>query len=408
MVKTRILSLITILFVLPALACGFLGADPTVTFEEPQQVIVTQAAVQVGSEQDFQESFEDAVPVEPPVVPFEPTTSEEAVLIDLYQQVNPSVVNITVYIPDPNGELVPSSEGSGFLYDSAGHIVTNAHVVHGADRIEINFSDGRARPADLVGEDFNSDLAVVQVVELPEGVQPLPLGSMEDLAVGQTVAAIGNPFGNEGTLTRGIISALGRTIPALNVFSIPQSIQTDAAINPGNSGGPLLNLHGEVIGVNAQISTDGATRANSGVGFAIPVSIVSRVVPSLIETGEYEWTWVGISGGSVSFTIAKANDLPDDRGAYVAEVVQDGPADKAGLRGASGSTTEDGIRVPTGGDIIIGIDGTPVNTFDDLLVYIALQTEPGQEVLLTVIRNGEEIEVPLTLEARPSDFGQTQ
>jgi 2-alkenal reductase len=404
MVKTRIIALILVFFALPALACGFLSADPAVTFEEPQQVVVTQAAVQVESQSDIEQS----VPVEPPVVSFDATTSEEAVLIDLYQHINPSVVNITIYATGPSGALIPSSEGSGFVYDSTGNIVTNAHVVHGAERIEINFSDGRVRPADLVGEDFNSDLAVVQVVELPEGVQPLPLGSMENLAVGQTVAAIGNPFGNEGTLTRGIISALGRTIPALNVFSIPQSIQTDAAINPGNSGGPLLNLQGEVIGVNAQISTDGETRANSGVGFAIPVSIVSRVVPSLIETGGYEWTWVGISGGSVSFTIAKANDLPDDRGAYVGEVVQDGPADKAGLRGATSSTTEDGIRVPTGGDVIVGIDGMKVNTFDDLLVYIALETEPGQEVLLTVIRNGEQIEVPLTLEARPPDFQQNQ
>jgi 2-alkenal reductase len=194
----------------------------------------------------------------------------------------------------------------------------------------------------------------------------------------------------------------------LNVFSIPQSIQTDAAINPGNSGGPLLNLRGQVIGVNAQIRTDGDVRANSGVGFAIPVSIVTRVVPALIEEGGYTWPWLGVSGGSVSYLLAQAMDLPDDRGAYIAEVVQGGPADKAGLRGASDSVMQDGIEVPVGGDIVVAIDEQPVNTFDDLLIYVALEARPGQEVLLTVLRDGETIEVPLKLEPRPSDFNQSQ
>jgi 2-alkenal reductase len=404
MLKSRIFPILLSLFVLPALACGVTIPESPVQLQEPPaQVVITQVVTP--------EAVIAAPAVNAPTAPiqaYELTTSEEAVLVELYRRVNPSVVNLTVYSVSSSQNLVPSSEGSGFVYDNAGHIVTNAHVVHGAERIEVTFSDGRTRPAELVGEDFNSDLAVVRVVELPEGIGALPLGSMEDLLVGQTVVAIGNPFGQEGTLTRGIISALGRTIPALNVFSIPQSIQTDAAINPGNSGGPLLNLRGEVIGVNAQIRTDGDIRANSGVGFAIPVSILNRVVPALIEDGQYTWSWLGISGGSVSYSLAQANNLPDDRGAYIAEVVRNGPAAKAGLRGATGSVVQDGIQVPVGGDVVIAIDGQPVNTFDDLLVYVALETDPGQEVILTILRAGKTMEVPLELEPRPSNFTQDQ
>jgi 2-alkenal reductase len=206
---------------------------------------------------------------------------------------------------------------------------------------------------------------------------------MEGLAVGQTVVAIGNPFGYEGTLTRGIISGLGRTIPALTIFSIPQSIQTDAAINPGNSGGPLFNMRGEVIGVNAQIVTGDNTEANSVVGFAIPVSIVNRVVPSLVQNGEYIWPWMGVAGGDVTLSLVKAMDLADDKGAYIADVADNGPAEKAGLRGGTSNVT---------------IDGQPVNSFDDMLVYVALQTSPGQEVVLTVLRDGEPMDITLELE----------
>jgi 2-alkenal reductase len=200
-------------------------------------------------------------------------TSEEEALKALYAMVNPAVVNITVYLKE-NDQVLPASQGSGFLYDTERHIITNAHVVDGAEQIDVTFSNGTIRAAEIIGEDLHSDLAVIQVEEVPAGINPLPLGNIEGLAVGQSVVAIGNPFGLEGTLTRGIISSLGRTIPALTTFSIPQAIQTDAAINPGNSGGPLLNLRGEVIGVNAQIETGGLSNSNSGVGFAIPVNIV--------------------------------------------------------------------------------------------------------------------------------------
>jgi len=328
---------------------------------------------------------------------------EDAVLVDLYSRVNPAVVNITVF-QRQNGAVTPVGQGSGFVYDSDGHIVTNAHVVHGSEQFEVTFSDGVARSATVVGEDLNSDLAVVKVDNLPEGVTPLSLGDMESLAVGQSVVAIGNPFGLEGTLTRGIISALGRSIPALTPFSIPQSIQTDAAINPGNSGGPLLNLNGEVIGVNAQIETGGVSQSNLGIGFAIPVSIVRLVVPDLIQNGKHSWAWLGVRGGNLTPTLVKAMELSIDKGAYIAQVINNGPSDKAGLRGAGRTETVDGREVEVGGDIITAIDGQPVNTFDDLLIYVALSTQPGQEVQLTVLRGGETQEITVTLEERPENL----
>jgi len=326
--------------------------------------------------------------------------SEDQVLIDLYARVNPSVVNITIY-GSMDDQVVALGQGSGFIYDTLGNIITNAHVVHGATEIDVTFFDGLVRAATLVGEDLNSDLAVVRV-DLPEGARSLPLGEMSDLAVGQTVVAIGNPFGLQGTLTRGIISALGRTIPALTIFSIPQAIQTDAAINPGNSGGPLLNLDGEVIGVNAQIETDGTSISNVGVGFAIPVSIVRRVVPELIANGEYIWPYLGISGGDVIPLLVEAMNLPVERGAYVATVIANTPASRAGLRGASGTVTLDGRTIDTGGDVITAIDGTSVLSFDDLLIYLSLNAAPDQTVTLTILRDGETRDVPVTLTARPS------
>ncbi len=335
-------------------------------------------------------------------VNYQNSSDDEGVLVELYQRANPSVVNLTVYFMQDN-VVTPLSQGSGFVYDAAGYIVTNAHVVHGAKQIDVIFSDGRTRPGELVGEDLHSDLAAVRVEDMPSGVGALPLGSMDELAVGQSVVAIGNPFGYEGTLTRGIISALGRTIPALTVFSIPQSIQTDAAINPGNSGGPLLNMNGEVIGVNAQIETGSFSASNSGVGFAIPVSIISRVVPVLIQDGKYEWPWLGVRGHSVDYSLAKAMELPVETGAYLWEVVEEGPADKAGLRGASQTITVDGREEDIGGDIITAINGVPVSSFDDLLVYVALETRPGQEVTLTILRDGKYQETVLKLAPRPEE-----
>lgn len=346
-------------------------------------------------------SIPNVAPSNPLVPPSDSlVTNEEAILVDLYQRVNPAVVNIRIY-QRLGAQVAPSGEGSGFVYDAKGHIVTNSHVVHGADEIEVWFWDGSAQTAELIGEDLHSDLAVIKVDQLPEGVQPLPLGDLESVAVGQTVVAIGNPFGLGGTMTRGIVSALGRTIPALTQFSIPQAIQTDAPINPGNSGGPLLNLKGEVIGVNAQIETGGTSNTNSGIGFAIPVSIIKIAVPQLIEKGEVVWPWLGVVGGSLDPTLIEGMNLPVSRGAYIAEIVKGGPADKAGLRGAQREINVNGHIIAVGGDVIIAIDGNPVHSFEDLLIYIALKAKPGQKVTLTIIRNGVEQQITVVLEARP-------
>jgi len=364
------------------------------------------------------------VPAASPVAPTEPlapanlalqptqvskpilTTNEEAILVEMYRRINPSVVNIITYTGE-NGFVAASGQGSGFVYDLEGNIVTNSHVVHGSVQIEVVFSDGLVEEAEIVGEDLHSDLAVINVKNLPPDSQPIPLGRIEEVAVGQTAVALGNPFGLGGTLTRGIISAMGRTIPALTSFSIPEAIQTDAPINPGNSGGPLLNLAGEVIGVNAQIETGGESRSNSGVGFAIPVSIIARVIPSLIANGEFQWSWLGVVGGNLNTAVKDAMKLPVERGAYISDVVSGGPADLAGLRGSSRDVTINNRMIEIGGDVIIAINGVQVNTFEDILIYIALNTTPNQNIELTIIRDGETQNVTLTLQPRPiqvSDF----
>lgn len=389
----RILIILIILPVL-ALACriGIPSNQPELSSEAVETFVAT-----VVPEITQGEGIVDTV-LRPAIV-----LDENEALVDLYAKVNPSVVNITVY-SQIDDQVVPASQGSGFVFDNDGNIITNAHVIHGASEVEVTFSDGTARVAEIVGEDLNSDLAVVRVENLPAGVGPIPLGDMESLAVGQTVIAIGNPFGLEGTLTRGVISALGRTIPALTVFSIPQSIQTDAAINPGNSGGPLLNLQGEVIGVNAQIETDGTSRSNLGVGFAIPVNIVRHIVPDLIQNGEHEWPWLGVQGGDVTPLLVEAMQLPIERGAYISNIIEDGPAAKSSLRGSRGNETIRGRQIDTGGDIITAINGQPVNSFDDLLIYVALETTPGDRVTLKVFRNGEYVDLPITLEKRPESM----
>jgi S1-C subfamily serine protease len=379
--NTRALLSIVLLIALISLACSV--SVPLVTAIPPTPV-------------------SSVVHSQPTASPAEITlvTNEDLVLVDLYSRLNPSVVNINVYL-NQNGQLTSYAQASGFVFDDQGHILTNAHVTHGSDAIEVTFSDGLIREASLVGEDLNSDLAIIKV-DLPAGTSPIPLGNMDELAVGQTVVAIGNPFGLEGTLTRGIISALGRTIPALTIYSIPQAIQTDAAINPGNSGGPLLNLKGEVIGVNAQIETSGLTNSSLGVGFAIPVSIVQRVAPALIDKGEYSWSWLGVSGYTVDPALVKAMSLPLEQGAYISTITDSGPAQAAGLKGTTGTITQDGRTVEIGGDVITAIDGQPVKTFDDILVYLSLNTSPGQQVKLTVLRDNQYQDVSVTLGTRPA------
>jgi 2-alkenal reductase len=339
---------------------------------------------------------------------------ETAVLTNIYEQVNPSVVNISVYargaslhseaIPglDPDG-FFPTSGGSGFVWDADGHIVTNNHVIEGADRIVVRFFDGTMAVADVVGADEDSDLAVIKVE--PDGYALVPVlrGNLDEVRVGQRVAAIGNPFGLEGTLTSGIVSAIGRSIPARASFSIPASIQTDAPINPGNSGGPLLNERGEVIGVNAQIRSE--ERANSGVGFAIPISIVERVVPSLIADGRYAHPYIGISGATFSPICADQLGFdPALRGAIVVDVLRGTPAARAGLVGGNRELVSDYPDIcpqRSGGDLIVAVNDMPVSSFDDVLSFLQRFTSPGDTVDFTVLRDGASLRIGVTLAQRP-------
>ncbi|MCK6627042.1 MAG: trypsin-like peptidase domain-containing protein [Anaerolineae bacterium] len=265
------------------------------------------------------------------------------------------------------------------------------------------FFNGLEAEAEVIGVDAESDLAMLKVVQLVEGVHPLPLADSDKVQVGEWVVAIGNPFQLGGSMTVGIVSAMGRTIPTGSTpFVIPQAIQTDAAINPGNSGGPLLNLRGEVIGVNAQILSRGAP-ANAGVGFAIPANVVRRIAPALIENGSYQWPWLGVQGGDVSLAIMEANDLPQQTGAYIADVVSDGPAEEAGLQGTSDIEEVNGVEVPVGGDVVIEANGQPVTDFASLLVRVA-NKNPGDIVALTILRDGQEQQLIVTLEPRPENL----
>ncbi|RMF31773.1 MAG: PDZ domain-containing protein, partial [Chloroflexi bacterium] len=332
--------------------------------------------------------------------------AEEQLIAQVYRQVSPSVVYIQVIkqvgIELPGMPGVEAGVGSGFVWDREGHIVTNYHVVQEADVVEVTFLDGTQALADVVGTDPHSDLAVVQVKDVPQEVlKPVTPGDSDQLFVGQRALAIGSPFAQQWTLTVGVISALGRTIRSgTSRFSIPEVIQTDAAINPGNSGGPLLDDSGRVIGVNTMILSGAGS--SSGVGFAVPINIVKRVVPVLIEKGEYTYPWLGIAGVTLNRDLAEAMDLdPNQRGAMVTQVEQGGPADKAGLRGADRTVEIFGQEVEVGGDVIIAIDGQPVKGMDDLIVYLVKKTEPGQKVVLTVLRDGKEMEIPVTLGERP-------
>lgn len=342
----------------------------------------------------------------------------EARLQEIYAAANPSVVNIRVAV-QPNvsmgGQTIPGApmatgEGSGFVWDRQGHIVTNNHVVSGARKITVTFADGTAAPATIVGTDPESDLAVIKVDPTAVKLEPVAIGDSTQVKVGQFVLAIGNPFGLEGSMTFGIVSALGRSLPANSessltsggaTYTIPDIIQTDAPVNPGNSGGVLLDLNGNLIGVPSAIESP--VRASSGVGFAIPSAIVKQVVPELIQNGKFTHPWIGISGGTLTTDVAQAMGLaPTQRGALVVDVTAGSPAEKAGLVGSAREATIDGQSVRVGGDIIIGIEGQPVRRFEDLVTYLARYGKVGQTVKLTILRAGQETNVSLTLAARPT------
>jgi len=331
-------------------------------------------------------------------------TQSEDTLVNIYQQVSPGVVTIQV-TTSAGGDL-----GSGFVYDTEGHIITNYHVVQDAQTIEVDFPSGMKLHGKVIGTDLDSDLAVVKVDAPAGSLKPLPLGDSDKLRVGQTVVAIGNPFGLSGTMTEGIVSAKGRNIESIRQtadgksFSAGDVIQTDASINPGNSGGPLLNLQGEVVGVNKAIRTTGTTPTgepvNSGIGFAVSINIVKRVVPSLISKGSYDYPYLGVSAiDELDLAMQEALGLPQTMGAYLVEVVPGGPAEQAGLKAGTKDTSVTGLK--TGGDLIIAIDGHPVAVYADLIGYLMTQKSPGDKAVLKILRDGKEQEVTITLGKRP-------
>jgi S1-C subfamily serine protease len=337
-----------------------------------------------------------------PVLPTAADPSEMGTTLEaLYQQVLPGVVAIQT----------GSSLGSGFVFDGEGHVVTNQHVVEGNSEVEVDFSSGFKAHGTVIGTDTDADLAVIQVNAPADQLHPLAIGDSSTLNVGEQVVAIGNPFGLSGTMTLGIVSALGRTqfsqaAPEGNgFFSTADIIQTDAAINPGNSGGPLFNLKGEVVGINQSIRTETfnnttGNAVNSGVGFSISINLVKRVVPFLISDGKYEYPYLGISSTSeLSLAQIEALGLNTFSGAYVLSVTPGGPADKAGIQPGSKDTSDPNLKA--GGDIIIAVDGHPVATFDQLLSYLVTNKSPGDSIVLTVLRGGQSTDVTVTLGKRP-------
>jgi 2-alkenal reductase len=350
--------------------------------------------------------IEPAPPVQPvvPVAPADANTvnpaSQQEALVTLYQNASLGTVAI----------ITDQGQGSGFVYDTQGHIVTNYHVIEEAKTVEVRFTTGYMSYGEVIGTDLDSDLAIVKVDAPAEELHPLPLGDSNLLQVGQTVVAIGNPFGLESTMTVGIISALGRTLDAIHAtpdgrpFTAGDIIQTDAAINPGNSGGPLFNINGEVIGVNRAIRTESATAngqpVNSGIGFAISINMVKRVTPVLIATGKYDYPYLGISSmDSLTLDSVRALGLKTYTGAYVTEVISDGPAAAAGIKAGSTPTNISGLF--SGGDLIIAIDNKTIRTFDELIAYLITNKGPGDTVVLTVLRGEEKVDIAITLGKRP-------
>lgn len=423
-------------------ACGdsspttFAQATPrTVTQPAPQPQDATSAVVVISQEEAVTTEViaskgnsapaATATPEDPVVTKLDANAivaAQEQVMVNIYQNLLPSIVHIRVStkldtdssfpsdprlpLPQDPRDFFQQGEGSGFVWDDEGHIVTNNHVIQGAERVIVTFTDRVQIEAKVIGTDPDSDLAVLKLEEPKEGSKPVTLGDSDSLQVGQLAVAIGNPFGQQFTMTSGIVSALGRTISSSNsVFSIPEVVQTDAPINPGNSGGPLLDRLGRVIGINTQIIS--RSGVSSGVGFSVPINIAKRVIPALIEDGHYDYSWLGITGSSLRSEIATHMDLPKNtEGALIIQVSQDSPAEKAGFVGSDETFTIDGIEFPSGGDVIVGIDGTTINQMGDLIAYLVSNTQPGDKVVMEVIRGGQgHIELDVTLGKRP-DSGQ--
>jgi serine protease Do len=340
------------------------------------------------------------------------SVSDALTLPQIFNKTENSVVQITSTSPISNslvirnGEQIPQNGvalGSGFVYDQDGHILTNYHVISDPNSVEVTFVDGDSYSAKIIGQDPYSDIAVLRITDdgFQKQIPPLKAANSSALQVGEQVIAIGNPFGLSGTLTSGVISQMGRVLPNdITGYSISNIIQTDAAINPGNSGGPLLNTKGEMVGVNTAIFSN--TGLYSGVGFAIPSNMVQKVVSSLLKNGSYEHPYMGISGITVSPEISNATHLNDTKGILVVDITADSPADKAGIRGGDVLTAVDGQDIRLGGDVIVAVDNQSVRAMEDLLSYLEEQKAVGDNIELSVIRDGKTQHIDMILAARPN------
>jgi S1-C subfamily serine protease len=327
-----------------------------------------------------------------------PSYSKNLSLVEIFEKSEPGVVRVNVQRTDQlNGT---SGVGSGFVFDKKGHIITNAHVINDAKKVVVTFLDGRSYIAEIVGFDEFTDIGVIKVNADLSLLQPLSLGDSANLKVGEPIAAIGNPFGLSGSMTSGIISQLGRLLPSESGYSIPDVIQTDAAINPGNSGGPLLNMRGEIVGINTAIQS--TTGEFTGVGFAVPSQTIAKIVPSLIENGKYHHPWIGVSGRDIDPDLAKVLKLNDTVGFLVITVVENSPAAKAGIHGSDETVQFEGVNYQIGGDIVLSVDGKQVRKIDDILTHLQRAKSVGDEIVLEILRDGRTTNITITLEERPN------
>ncbi len=324
--------------------------------------------------------------------------SKDLSLIGIFEKSESGVVRVNVQ--KSQADDVAGGVGSGFVFDKMGHIITNAHVIKDAQKVVVTFLDGRSYNAEIVGSDEFTDIAIIKVNADLTLLQPLPIGDSSNLKVGEQIAAIGNPFGLSGSMTSGIVSQLGRLLPSGAGYSIPDVIQTDAAINPGNSGGPLLNMRGEIVGINTAIQS--ATGEFTGVGFSVPSQTVAKIAPILIEDGEYSHPWIGISGRDIDPDMASVLNLKDAVGFLVITVVEDSPAFEAGLIGTSKTIEVEGVSYPIGGDVILSVDEIEVRKIDDILIHLQRAKTVGDEMVLEILRDGRTTDVTITLQERPN------
>ena len=326
------------------------------------------------------------------------TESETLSLMDIFEKAEPGVVRVNTIRNQTMNET--GGVGSGFVFDKMGHIITNAHVIEGSTKTVVTFLDGRSYNAEIIGMDEYTDIGVIKVNADLKLLQPLSLGDSSNLNVGEPITAIGNPFGLSGSMTSGIVSQMGRLLPSGSGYSIPDVIQTDAAINPGNSGGPLLNMRGNIVGINTAIQS--TTGEFTGVGFAIPSQTVTKIVPTLISEGEYKHPWIGISGRDIDPDTANVLGLKDALGFLIITVVENSPAADAGLIGSNKTIEVDGKEYPVGGDVIVAVDGMDVRKIDDILVHLQRVKTVGDEMNLEVLRDGRTTNVTVILQERPN------